>query len=433
VDDFVHNLTAGDLPPAVVETARRSLLDLLGVAAAGSTTPLSRIVREHAVRWCAAGPGGGARLLFDGRLVSPVGAALAAAATIDSLDAHDGHALTKGHAGVAVLPGLLAVAELQPELSGSEFLTALVLGYEVAIRAGIALHVSTADYHCSGAWNAVGAAAVAARLLNLTNDQTRHALGIAEYHAPRGLMMRCIDHPTMVKDGSDWGAAAGLSAALLAADGFTGAPAGTVEGSFGWDDLGERWRILEQYHKPYPVCRWAHPAIDAALELRCGGPLDVAAVEVVTFHEAARLTCPRPVNTEQAQYSLPFPVAVALVHGNLSAAAVTGDGLRDEAVLQLAESMTVSESRTYSAAFPAFRSAQVTLTLADGRMRRAEATVARGDPDCPLTGPELTEKFRRFAQPVLGDARSDRIEAAVAAISNPGPARVLIEEVLSPA
>ena len=66
-------------------------------------------------------------------------------------------------------------------------------------------------------------------------------------------------------------------------------------------------------------------------------------------------------------------------------------------------------------------------------MRRAEATVARGDPDCPLTGPELTEKFRRFAQPVLGDARSDRIEAAVAAISNPGPARVLIEEVLSPA
>ena len=416
----------------MVEAAQRSLLDLLGVAAAGSTTPLARIVREHAVRWCAAGPGGGARLIFDGRRVGPVGAALAGAATIDSLDGHDGHALTKGHAGVAVLPVLLACAELGSDVSGAEFVTALVVGYEVAIRVGIALHASTPDYHCSGAWNALGAAAVAARMLGLSGGQTEHALGIAEYHGPRGQMMRCIEHPTMVKDGSDRGAAAGVSAALLAADGFTGAPALTAQAAPGWADLGHRWRILDLYYKPYPVCRWAHPAIDAALDMRRQGPLDIEAVEVVTFHEAARLTCRRPLTTEQAQYSLPFPLAAALVRGSVGAAEITGDALSDRAVLRLAESMTVNESPAYSAAFPAARRARVTVTLADGHVLTAEATESRGDPACPLTDRELAEKFRQFARPVLGTARSDRIEGAVAGLIDNGPAHALLEEVLTP-
>ncbi|MBA2552910.1 MAG: MmgE/PrpD family protein [Geodermatophilaceae bacterium] len=431
VAGFIHGLTVADLPPEVVEAAERSLLDLLGVAAGGSTTRLSQIVREHSVRWCAAGPGGAARLLFDGRPVSPVGAALAGAATIDSLDAHDGHALAKGHAGVAVLPAVLACAELIPAPTNSDLLIALVVGYEVAIRAGIALHASTPDYHCSGAWNALGAAAVAARMLGLSGGQTEHALGIAEYHGPRGQMMRCIEHPTMVKDGSDRGAAAGVSAALLAADGFTGAPALTAQAAPGWTDLGHRWRILDLYYKPYPVCRWAHPAIDAALELRPTGNSDISAVEVVTFYEAAQLTCRRPVTTEQAQYSLPFPVAVALLRGNLSAADITGDALADETITRLADSISVRESAAYSAAFPAVRSARVTVTLTDGRVRSVAVTANRGDPAIPLTGRELIGKFRQLAQPVLGAVRSDRIEAAVAALSGGGSAQPLMDAVLA--
>ena len=111
-------------------------------------------------------------ILFDGRRASPAGAAFAGASTIDAFDAHDGHALTKGHAGVAVLPALLAVADaVGGGRCGREFLAALVLGYEVAIRAGIALHATRADYHTSGAWNALGCAAVAARLLGLDRER----------------------------------------------------------------------------------------------------------------------------------------------------------------------------------------------------------------------------------------------------------------------
>jgi len=115
------------------------------------------------------------------------------------------------------------------EADGRAFLTALAVGYEFGARVAEAQHATAPDYHTSGSWGAVAVAASGARLAGLSTDQTRHALGIAEYHGPRSQMMRCIDHPTMLKDGSGWGAMCGVSAIDLAARGFTGAPAITVE------------------------------------------------------------------------------------------------------------------------------------------------------------------------------------------------------------
>src|SRR3546814_17958304 len=97
------------------------------------------------------------------------------------------------------------------------------------------------------AWNALAAAALGARALRLDAGQTAHALGIAEYYGPRSQMMRVIDHPTMLKDGSAMGAMAGVSAALLAAAGFTGAPAITVAAAAGaavWGDPGDRKTVV---------------------------------------------------------------------------------------------------------------------------------------------------------------------------------------------
>src|SRR5207247_549552 len=145
------------------------------------------------------------------------------------------------------------------------------LGYEIATRAGIAQHATVPDYHCSGSWNALGCAAVGARVMGFGAERTRHALGIAEYFGPRGQILRVTGQPTMLKDGSGWGAHAGVTAALLAGDDFTGAPALNVESADAqawWSDLGTRWRIREQYFKAYPVCRWAQPAIEAALDLQ---------------------------------------------------------------------------------------------------------------------------------------------------------------------
>jgi 2-methylcitrate dehydratase PrpD len=421
---FIRGLHFSDLPQQVVDQARACVLDLVGTACGGRGTKLSRIIREHVVQQF--GGHKGARLMFDGRRVSAVGAALANGMTIDAFDAHDGHVLTKGHAGAAVLPAALAFAELAAEpVSGQDFLADIVTGYEVAIRAGIATHRTACDYHTSGSWNALGAAAIGARRLGLDAGRTREALGIAEYHGPRSQMMRCIDFPTMVKDGSGWGAMTGVSAALLAADGFTGAPALVVEGEQVddlWADLGQRWRLLEMYFKPYPVCRWAQPAVEAALALvRQHGvvPGAIATIEVASFHEAVRLAARVPKTTEEAQYSLPYPVAAAVVRGRLAADEIAEAAFADPEIRRLSDGMVLRERSDFNARFPAERYAQVSFKLRDGRRLESPDTTTRGDPASRLPSDLLRAKFRALAEPVVDSERREGIERAVEALMQP--------------
>jgi 2-methylcitrate dehydratase PrpD len=426
VCEFIRGLGYRDLPIDVVEHGQRCLIDLIGVAAAGSRTPAAAIVDAYAAtQMC--GADRDARILFEGRRASLAGSAFAGASTIDALDAHDGHPLTKGHAGAAILPSLLAVidgaesGEPAADVDGRELLTCLVLGYEIATRAGIALHATAPDYHCSGAWNALGCASVAARLLALDTAQIREALGIAEYFGPRGQMLRTCDSPTMVKDGTGWGAHVGVSAALLAHDGFTGAPAVTIEREDArafWCDLGTRWRIREQYFKAYPVCRWAQPAVEAVLALQRAYGFaadDIATLSVESFREAVALGSARAVaaTTEDAQYSLRHPIAAALVFGDIGPAEVSAPRLDDPRVERLQRAMTLTEDHAFSRLFPAERWARVRVTLNDGRTLASEPAVARGSAENPLSDVELVVKYRSYAEPVLGKARATRIEHAV--------------------
>jgi 2-methylcitrate dehydratase PrpD len=423
--EFIHHIRHDQLPPHVLAQARRCVLDLLGVAAGGTQTQLSGIIRQHAATHFGCG-GQGARMLFDGRRVSPVGAVLAGGMTIDSLDAHDGHVLTKGHVGVAVLPTILAFADALQRMDGQEFLAQIVVGYEIATRAGIALHATACDYHTSGAWNTIACAALGARNLKLGPQETREALGIAEYHGPRSQMMRCVDHPTMVKDGSGWGAMAGVSAAFLAADGFTGAPALTLESdevASVWADLGERWLILEQYFKPYPVCRWAQPAVEAAMALARSHHLTsdaIQSVQVWSFHEACRLATRLPTTTEQAQYSLPYSVAAALRHGALGATEVSPVALADMEARRLSSTMVLHEAALYNQRFPAERWAHVRVTLRDGRVVDSEPAIARGNPENALPDSEIHEKFMALSRPVIGAERAVQTAAAVLQIDQMG-------------
>jgi 2-methylcitrate dehydratase PrpD len=443
VPAFVSGLTFDDLPPDVVRQATRCVRDLIGVAAAGSTTQAAAIANAYAAtQLCGLDPD--ARILFDGRRAGLAGAAFAGATTIDAVDAHDGHVLTKGHAGVAILPALLALVDggLAPDADGREFITGLVLGYEIATRGGIALHATVADYHCSGAWNALGCAAVAARVMGFDAKRTRHALGIAEYFGPRGQILRVCEFPTMVKDGSGWGAHAGLSAALLAREDFTGAPALTIEHDHAkacWSDLGSRWRIREQYFKAYPVCRWAQPAVEAALALQRMHRFaaeDIIAVEIDSFREAVALGsgCALPQTTEDAQYSLPFPVAAALVFGSLGASEINAPALYDPRVMRLLAAMTLREDADLSRRFPAERWARVRITLASGATLVSEPARARGNPENPLADDELRSKYQALAEPVLGVVRTRQIEQAIASLSTDRAALpTLIRELLQPA
>ncbi len=416
--EFILELRWEDVPAHVRRHAQRSLLDLIGVAAGGRKTVNARILYDY-VSTHSIPRDRGARLLFDGRRISVPGAAMANAAAIDALDAHDGHRSAKGHAGVVVLPALLALSDELAPCSGSEFMTRFVIGYEIAIRAGITLHASAGDYHTSGAWNALGAAAIGARALGLDRDGTAHALGTAEYYGPRSPMMRCIDFPTMVKDGATYGAHAGVTAALLAGSGFTGAPASLLDDHTGtdiWGDLGGTWRMAEQYLKTWPVCRWAQPAIAAAAQIRdliAGGKIDRLVVE--TFHEAARLTTTHPETSELAQYSLPFPVAAMLVHGKVDAQTVT-TGLLDKAVTDLAERIELEISPSLSAAFPAKRAARIVAVLHSGEVFETPVIEAPGDPETPLPDDDLVNKFVELTEPLTGQAKAVSIAELAATL-----------------
>jgi 2-methylcitrate dehydratase PrpD len=435
--EFIHEINWDNLPNEVQSQARRCLLDTLGAAIAGRQTELSRIVHDFA----ASNYGGSdAQLWFDGREVSPPGAALANGMTIDSLDIHDGYTLVKGHAGAALVPAVMATHLLRPQrqVSGQALLVNLVVGYEVALRAGLALHATACDYHTSGAWNALGCAALTARQTMLDSAQTRHALGIAEYHGPRSQMMRCVDHPTMLKDGSGWGAMTGVSAGLLARAGFSGAPASTVESpevTGIWADLGQTWLITEQYFKPYAVCRWAQPAIAGALALQQAHQLPVESVQrirVSTFHEASRLTCRRPQSTEEAQYSLPFPVAAALVYGQLGPAELNGQTLRDPTVLSLSDQIELVEAPAFSARFPQERIARVQIETTTGVGLDSGEVQARWDAADPPTDTELQEKFRWLVAGRISAERTAELEALVWHCADLPEAASLINKLGSP-
>ncbi|NBV62722.1 MAG: MmgE/PrpD family protein, partial [Rhodobacteraceae bacterium] len=248
----------------------------------------------------------------------------------------------------------------------------------------------------------------------------RHALGIAEYHGPRSPMMRCIDFPTNVKDGSGWGALCGVSAVQLARRGFTGAPAITVEDApeF-WGDLGTRWYMLEQYFKPYPVCRWAQAPIEATLSLRRSHGLtatDVRALEIETFHESVRLHVQNPQGTDAAQYSTSFPCALALVYGDVQAKHLGDDAIANPAVLRLSNATTMVENAHANAEFPLTRLARVRLQLQDGTWLQSDWHTPRWDWQDPPSDADLRAKFDGFATPVLGASKAAALAQVIATL-----------------
>ncbi|MBY6058257.1 MmgE/PrpD family protein [Leisingera daeponensis] len=427
VADFTFGLHPEDLLETTREAAALMFLDTLGITIGATPMEAGRIARDTAVALYGCGEEGlAARMMFDGRRVSVAGAAYAAATATDNLDGHDGYYPTKGHIGVVVIPAIAALAETVPDFSGPEALAITTLGYELAGRAALSLHATVSDYHTSGAWNALGVAAIAARMRGLSRAQLREALGIAEFHGPRSQMMREIANPSMLHDGSGWGAMAGMSAAVLAEKGFTGAPAITIEEdrvAEHWQDLGSFWQMEHQYVKPYPICRWAHAPIDALRQVMLEHGLthaQLAKVHINTFHESACLYPGIPATTSQAQYSLGFAVAVQAVYGRIGVEHILGEGLADPLVASIHGRISVAEAARHSVRFPACRVADVVVTVTDGRVLETGDVHARGGPEVPFLQDDIVRKFMEFTAPVLGEVRAGAIRDTVLGFTRDG-------------
>jgi 2-methylcitrate dehydratase PrpD len=284
------------------------------------------------------------------------GAAFANGYAGNGLDIDDGSPYTRGHPGVQLLPAALAVGEAVG-VTGKELMRALAIGYEVALLAGRCWHQHHDEYQACGSWGSVGCAAVAAALLGLDREETKHALGIAEYQAPNLPMMRDVDNPAMVKHGIGWGAMNGIMAAGLARSGFTGIPSLLgMERFRDWvSRLGNEWLLRDGLGmKRWCSCGWGHPCLAAALMLQDKHTIDaarIAHITVYTFHHAWRLYQELPSTTEEAQFNVKWPLAALLIYGEVGPDQILEKGLDNETIAGLFDRIEIIEDREINRKF----------------------------------------------------------------------------------
>jgi 2-methylcitrate dehydratase PrpD len=408
--DFTHELSLAAVDSSVAESVRRRVLDTLAAITAGYRMPGIEVTRGYALDTHS----GDAAPVLDGsgRRLSVAGATLANATAANTLDIDDGHREVKGHPAAVVVPAALAAGAATDATVG-DLLDAVYVGYELAVRAGLAIHATDGVYTGTGSWGAVGAAAAVARCRGLPSDVTAHALGTAEYHAPRTPIMRGVTQPGMTKDGVGWGAYAGAVAADLAVRGFTGS--GTVfdeEGVSVTATLGERHHTTEGYLKPYPCCRWAQPGVDAVLALRESHdvePTDVDEIRIQTFTEATHLETRHPDSIEAAEYSYPYPVAVALARGRLTPTDLLAFEDGDPTVERLADAVELTVDDSLDERFPGECLARAELVVGETTYA-SSVTRPRGARDRPLSRAKQREKVDRLCSPTLDTAAIDQVE-----------------------
>jgi 2-methylcitrate dehydratase PrpD len=420
VAQFIANVTWDTLPAPVQRKARMALLDILGATLVGTLTPISHITTAYAVEtW----PGGEATILLHGQRASAIGAAFANGYAANGLDIDDCALYTRGHPGAQIFPTALALAE-KLGLDGSQMMTAMVVGYELAHRTARIWHDHHAVYQACGSWGSVACAAVACHLMRLSPEQIKHALGIAEYHAPNLPMMRDIDHPAMVKHGIGWGAMNGIISAQLAQRGFTSIPSILgFERYRDWlADIGQHYIMVDGViFKKYACCAWAHPALDAAQGLRGQYDFevdDIAHIRVEGFHETVRLGTKLPTTTEEAQFNLAWPLAVLLLDGEIGPDQMLEHRFDDERAKALASKIELVESdelnelyRRAAIGEPGGKyTAVVTITLKDGRQLASGMVESGIRYSQEWDESHVEEKFRWLVGHVLEE---DRLELLV--------------------
>ena len=417
--EFITAARWDGFPPAVREKSKMCLMDNLSATISGAMTRVSAVAADFATEYM---QGSESTILLHGVKSTAAGAAFANGCAANGLDTDDGIRYAYGHAGAQLFPAALALTEAL-HLQGKDLLTALVAGYEIAHRFGRCWHDDHTVYQACGSWGSAACAAAASHLMDLNVEQTKHALGIADYHAPNLPMMRDIADPSMVKHGIGWGALTGITAARLASKGFTGIPSLLSHPKYyEWmKDLGSNFIMVDGVgwkEKGFACCGWAHAAAEAArktADLHGVNPEEIAAIIINTFHEAAALGTALPGDTEEAQFNLAWPVAAILIDGEIGPAQTLETGLRNEAIRKLAGKVEVTESEKLNELCRLFRkgdprgrfASEVTLVLHNGV--RLESGLTEGVLSYPPKGWDrnrMEEKFLWLVGPVLGTTRA---------------------------
>lgn len=408
------------VPAAAQARTKELLLDHLACACGGAEAASSRLVAQFA-----RDQGTGVATIIGDGAGSPAWAALANGAASHALELDDVAHVAFLHPGVTVGPAVLAVAE-EVGASGADLVRAFLIGYEVVMRMGSALHgpsVYARGFHPTGVAGAFGATAAAATLRGLDADGFARALGIAGTMASGSL--------EYVSDGSwtkrltpGWAAHAGVIASALARRGFTG-PATALDGRLGalhaysdagdarrlTDGLGAAFMVMRVAVKPYGCCRWNHGLIDAMIELRGRGitAADVVSIELGVHSSGALLVADPierkrdPQSVVEAQFSAPFAAAVALVTGRAGRQEFSDASLRDPEIRRLMRNASCFTDPAIEAPFPQRLPSIVRARLRDGRVVTITIEQPSGEPETWPGAAALVERFHELARAIVRD------------------------------
>jgi 2-methylcitrate dehydratase PrpD len=426
-----------DIPAEAVIATKKQILDTIGTALAGSSALGIKQLVELIEEW------GGKRestIISYGSKVPALHAAQANASMAHALDYDDTHEGGRIHCSVVVIPTALAMAERQGGIDGKDFITAVALGVDLACRMGLATELADPSqlqggWHFTSLYGYFSAAATAGKILGLDEEQMVNALGIA-YHQAAG-NVQCVADGAMTKRmGPGFAARGGTMAALMAQKGITGSKNSLEAPERGLydlyhagcksneltDELGRRFEGINASLKPYPCCRLNHQYINLTLDLVHENHIKLDEIKeiIATVAEWTQDVCfplevkRNPRNIVDCQFSMPWTVACAVVHGKIGLAEFTEASLKDTTIKELAQKVTpVVDNSLPDPHSPKL----VTIKTSRGEFSKKGGAIL-GSPQNPLTMEAITLKFKECATHGLKPLPKDSIDKIIEMVTS---------------
>ena len=419
VSNFVKNLKYVNIPEEVIIKAKTAIRDIIGVSIAAYHNEAVESARKMAVA------GGGkkeANILGQAIKVPCEMAVFVNSVMASTLDMDDGSMglrghlrVHRGHPGGIIVPSAMAVAQ-RHHTAGKELLEAVIAGYEVSLMTAWLIG-KTVLASVTGCY---GAAAAAAKLLNLPSDKITQTFNIVSAHCPQPSYEFIWTKIDMSKEAPAWSALTAVMAAILSENGFRATPCYYEYPEHDrkpFQSLGKDWEILDLYFKQYSACRHAHAPIDAVLKLKNDHNIDPKTITNVivgcSANKGYNMNNKRPNNIWQAQYSIPFVIGCALKDGKVGPDQVNIQMLQDKDILNISDKVALVVDEDVENLQPGAFAARVLIKTYDGQHYETFIAHPKGDPENPLTEKELKTKFEELTYPIIGEKKASQLSSYI--------------------
>ncbi|MBM4340424.1 MAG: MmgE/PrpD family protein [Deltaproteobacteria bacterium] len=427
---YCGELKFNQLSDEVIDRVKYFLFDFIGVACRGSLEDSSQSMTRFIQEMRSGNRGG---VLIGTKERAPfIYSALGNGVFGHAIEMDDVNNESSLHPGVVVFPSALATGEMV-KANGKKLIEAVVLGYEIMVRLGKAIGPANSyarGFHPTATCGTFGSSVAAAKIIGLNEGSITSAMGIAGSQAG-GSMEYLAQGAWTKRFHAGWAAHSGMISALLAKKGFRG-PASIIEGRDGFlhsysngadatkvlEGIGSGFEILRTSVKPYACCRYMQPPIDAILKIMKENnfkPEQVEKVNLGLLSAGASLIAEpagmkyRPQSIVDAQFSMPFGAAVALLYKKAGLGEFRLSRIRSAEIKEMMQKVEYRVDTELDRTFPGQWCATAEILLTNGMRYFTKVEYCKGDPENPLSWDELTEKFHDLSNRLWDKGRRTKI------------------------